>query len=167
MSDIIQHAAGLKALMDMRQRAEALQADKARLEARVAELEVVIDIAIKLACPSCAEGYPTDKTWEHGNSDDIDRKGLYHPDRNYSGTAFGGGYHRCKAWKARAALSASPDSVREADHIGDADKLLIEVVEDSDFFEMRLDLHRKVMQAREIICPVKRAGSPDPVREAE
>lgn len=80
----------------------SLQID--RLQVANAALVEGLDIAMKLACPSCAKGYPTDKTWEQGNSDGLDRKGLYHPDRNYSGTGFGGGYHKCKAWKVRAVL---------------------------------------------------------------
>lgn len=85
--------------------------DITRLIAAVRERDVTIrklretlDLAIKAACQDCADGIPTDKTW--GHDDGHDRHGLYHPDRQASGV-LGGGYHKCKAWKIRAALAAT------------------------------------------------------------
>lgn len=79
-----------------------------RLRAANTALREALDLAMAAACKSCAAGFPTDKTWEGGDS--FERGGLYHPDRNYYGTGYGGGYHKCRAWKARAALEKATGS---------------------------------------------------------
>ena len=106
--------AALRALhsSDKREASEFIGQASGEISKRDAEIERLrdaLDLAMKAACPDCAADVPTDKTWEHGNSDGIDRQGLYYPDRSSSG-ALGGGYHKCKAWEARAALSLNCDS---------------------------------------------------------
>ena len=78
---------------------ELAQENKA-LRAALREAVEALDAASKLICPSCNFGYPTDKEWE---GDGVDRENKYHVNRNYSDTGFGGGFHKCNAWKARAA----------------------------------------------------------------
>ena len=96
------------------QLSEKAERELAEARAEIERRDAIIDLAIKELCHWCAEGVPTDKTWQCGDKDRIDRKGLYHPNIKGPGQ-YGGGYFKCNAATVRQALAApAPAQHREA-----------------------------------------------------